>query len=142
MNRSLISKILDQIENRSSIVGNNSELNRVFPGFSTKYLTLKLRRKSRKILHFPPFLTQKSNFCLKNWKQCSRCQKKYPTLRIKNAPRPNLNPTRTRFLSRLLTRRVISPMAAPEDNCSAFAAVSFQLDASASCRSMAFHLQD
>ena len=68
--------------------------------------------------------------------------KKYPTLRIKNAPRPNLNPTRTRFLSRLLTRRVISPMAAPEDNCSAFAAVSFQLDASASCRSMAFHLQD
>ena len=31
-------------------------------------------------------------------------------------------------------------MAAPEDNCSAFAAVSFQLGASASCRSMAFHL--
>ena len=51
-----------------------------------------------------------------------------------------LDPTRTRFLSRFKTSQVISPMAAPEDNCSAFAAVSFQLDASASCRSMAFHL--
>ena len=51
-----------------------------------------------------------------------------------------LDPTRTRFLLRLLTRRVISSMAAPEDNCSAFAAVSFQLDASASCRSMPYHL--
>ena len=51
-----------------------------------------------------------------------------------------LDPTRTRFLSRFKTNQVISSMAAPENNCSAFAAVSFQLDASASCRSMPSHL--